>query len=110
LTSIGIKLKLLLGIFVGFMAVVLKQNKMRRILILLILLISCSEKKEKNTSKIEGSGQAIQAEISKQIEEKAELELSKTFILGKFNYRKDTSFVKVDKSHSSKTIYLNKEV
>jgi len=32
------------------------------------------------------------------------------FILGKFNFKKDTSFTKVKAEHSSKTLYLNKEV
>ena len=36
--------------------------------------------------------------------------LSKDFILGKFNYRKDTSFTKVASLHSSKSLYLNKKV
>lgn len=36
--------------------------------------------------------------------------LSKDFILGKFDYQKDTNFVKVSPQHSSKTIYLNKKV
>ncbi|WP_252723202.1 M15 family metallopeptidase [Pseudotamlana agarivorans] len=34
----------------------------------------------------------------------------KDFILGKFDYKKDSTFIKIDALHSSKTIYLNKEV
>ena len=85
---------------------------MRKILILLVLLISCSEKKDKNTSKLEGRGQGVEIEVSEntQIIEKPNLKLNKNFILGKFNYRKDTSFVRVDGTHSSKTLYVKKEV
>lgn len=36
--------------------------------------------------------------------------ISKNFLLGKFDYTKDTSFVKVDAMHTAKTIYLKKEV
>lgn len=35
---------------------------------------------------------------------------NKDFILGKFNYKTDTNFVKLSYTHSSKEIYLNKEV
>lgn len=35
---------------------------------------------------------------------------TKDFILGKFNYKKDTNFIKVKTIHSSKALYLNKEV
>ncbi|WMI70271.1 M15 family metallopeptidase [Mangrovimonas sp. YM274] len=35
---------------------------------------------------------------------------NKDFILGKFNYRNDSTFIKISSNHSSKEIYLNKEV
>lgn len=35
--------------------------------------------------------------------------ISKAFVLGKFEYRTDTTFVKVDTEYSSKEIYLKKE-
>lgn len=36
--------------------------------------------------------------------------LNKDFILGKFNYRTDTTFTKIDAQYASKTIFLKKEV
>lgn len=36
--------------------------------------------------------------------------LSKAFVLGKFNYKKDSTFVKIDAIYTTKTIYLKKEV
>jgi len=36
--------------------------------------------------------------------------LSKAFVLGKFNYKKDSTFVKIDSIYTTKTIYLKKEV
>ena len=35
--------------------------------------------------------------------------LSKNIVLGKFNYKKDTNFIKVAKKHSSKTLFLHKK-
>lgn len=34
----------------------------------------------------------------------------RNFVLGKFNYKTDTTFIKISPNHSSKSIYLNKEV
>lgn len=42
-------------------------------------------------------------------EDNYELNIDKNFVLGKFNYRKDTSFVKVQKIHSSKILYIKKK-
>ena len=39
---------------------------------------------------------------------KTDLMITKDFVLGKFNYTKHDAFEKVSASHSSKTIYLNK--
>lgn len=71
---------------------------------LLVFFVSC--KKE------------VSKEIVKQRETITQNELivkpvynyTKDFVLGKFNYKKDSSFVKISNNHSSKTIYLNKEV
>jgi len=38
------------------------------------------------------------------------LNITKDFVLGKFNYKQDTTFIKVSNTHSAKTLYLNKEV
>ena len=66
-------------------------------------LISCKEGKNKNpitsTTTIKQTKEIVEV-----------IGIDKNFVLGKFNYRNDTSFVKVKNIHSSKTIYLNKEV
>ncbi|MEP3837878.1 MAG: M15 family metallopeptidase [Algibacter sp.] len=36
--------------------------------------------------------------------------ITKNFVLGKFDYKTHDQFIKVDRVHASKTIYLNKEV
>lgn len=41
---------------------------------------------------------------------KSKVFVNKELVLGKFSYRKDTTFVKVQPNYSSKEIYLNKEV
>lgn len=38
-----------------------------------------------------------------------ETEISKGFLLGKIDYKTDTSFIKVDDEHSSREVYLKKE-
>ncbi|WP_452232588.1 M15 family metallopeptidase [Lacinutrix sp. MEBiC02595] len=71
---------------------------------LLVFFVSC--KKE------------VSKEIVKQKETITQNELivkpvynyTKDFVLGKFDYKNDSSFVKINTNHSSKTIYLNREV
>ena len=49
-------------------------------------------------------------EIPKQIPDSIRFKgLTNDFVLGKFNYRKDRAFVKVDRQHSNKVIYLQKQ-
>lgn len=36
--------------------------------------------------------------------------ISKNLVLGKFDFKKDSNFIKISSTHSSKSIYLNKEV
>lgn len=74
------------------------------------MLISCKE--EKNTKNSNDNTNPITSTtIIKQTKEIVEFTgIDKNFVIGKFNYRKDTSFIKVKRIHSSKTIYLNKEV
>lgn len=91
------------------MDAVLKQNKMRTILIFFVFIISCGEKRVKVTPKVEGNEKTNVVGVIKPLVEKLELKLNKSFILGKFNYRKDTSFVKVSGAHSSKNLYIKKE-
>ena len=93
------------------MVVALKNIKMRYFLILLCLVIfSC--KKDQHTKE---SSKKVNPIISKYTIKKSKgiiefIEIDKDFVLGKFDYRKDTSFVKVIVIHASKTIYLQKEV
>ncbi|APG66485.1 MULTISPECIES: M15 family metallopeptidase [Tenacibaculum] len=75
---------------------------MKRILMLFIIICSCKEQK-----KVEEIVSNISVFVP--IEEEIENQFDKNFILGKFNYRKDTSFVKVKKMHSSKTLYIKRE-
>jgi len=94
------------------MVVALKKNKMRYFLYLLISFTIISCKKDKNTKE---PSKKVTPIISKDTIKKSKeivdvIVIDKNFVLGKFNYRKDTSFVKVDAIHASKTIYLQKEV
>ncbi|MDD7915363.1 M15 family metallopeptidase [Polaribacter ponticola] len=73
-------------------------------------IISCKEGKNKKEF-----SKKVTPIISKDTIKKSKvaveaIDIDKNFVLGKFNYRKDTSFVKVKNLHASKTIYLNKEV
>lgn len=52
---------------------------------------------------------ASKVTVEKKDTTKPKLTLTKKFILGKFDYKTDTTFVKVDAQYSSKTIYLKKE-
>lgn len=68
-----------------------------------LILLSCKNdvSKEKATTKMSSeSGLKI----------KSTYIYNKDFVLGKFNYKTDTTFIKISSIHSSKIIYLNKEV
>jgi D-alanyl-D-alanine carboxypeptidase len=88
---------------VGFMDAVLIKIKMKIILILLMVICSC-----KGQKKVE---EKVVAVVNISVPEKKEITapFDKNFILGKFNYRKDTSFVKVSQVHSSKSLFIKKE-
>lgn len=94
------------------MVVVLKKNKMRFFLFVLIIfvLISCKEEKKRDNAIKITEPKTSTTTIKQTKDTVEEICIDKNFVLGKFNYRKDTSFVKVKRIHSSKTIYLNKEV
>lgn len=81
---------------------------MRNILLLLLFLFSCKENKV--NVKVDEKSRPQVSKIKKSVVEKENYNFSKDFILGKFNYKKDTSFVKVQKIYSSKTIYVKREV
>lgn len=71
----------------------------------MILLCSCKEhRSRKEISNISlDSIPTTKAEV-----EKPTYNFDKDFILGKFDYKKDTSFAKVSKTHASKPLYLKK--
>lgn len=70
----------------------------------IFLLISCKDKNLRKPTNL------TQIKPEDEIIVKPVYNYSKDFILGKFNYKNDTTFIKVNSIHSSKTIYLNKEV
>ena len=76
---------------------------------LIMTFLSC-KKKENNVIEIEtkiDSTLIIKTEIKKN-EIKTPIDVN--LVLGKFDYKSDTTFVKIEANHSSKPIYLNKEV
>lgn len=85
----------------------LKNNKMRFILLTLLVFISCKEHKTSSLTDRNVPPKSI--EVNQKDSIKQDLNISKDFVLGKFNYRKDTSFIKVRTSHSSRSIYLKRE-
>lgn len=90
------------------------MKKIFLFLIFSIILCSCKEeiKKEKTTKdepiKVIQEDLVLEDETTSII--KPNYNLNKDLILGKFNYKKDTNFVKVDTKHSTKSLYLNKQV
>jgi len=71
-----------------------------------LLIVSCNQ----NDNKL------VTTEIIKKAIDSIEpnnilqLKISKEFVLGKFNYKKDSTFIKVSSDYSTKEIYLNKQV
>ena len=99
---------------VGFTVVVLRQNKMRFFLLLCLSIISssvfvsCKQEQKSTISNLKSKPKIYK--VSKETPKEIDEAIDKNFVLGKFNYRKDTSFVKVNNLHVSKTIYLQKRV
>lgn len=88
------------------MDVVLINNMLRKTLICTLLIFSTSCKKETSKEII-----TIKETIPEnEIIIKPTYSYNKDFVLGKFNYRNDSTFIKISPNHSSKSIYLNKEV
>jgi len=75
-------------------------------LTVIFTLFSCNLKDKKKETKA-----IIKTEIEelKPIE-KPQTNITKNFVLGKFDYKTDTTFIKVDKQYATKILYLNKEV
>ncbi|MGJ8550495.1 M15 family metallopeptidase [Winogradskyella wichelsiae] len=75
-------------------------------LIIILTLLSCNLKdKKKQTETILKTGIAVSKPI-----EKLQISITKNLVLGKFDYKTDTTFTKVDNQYTAKTLYLNKEV
>ncbi|WP_400078483.1 M15 family metallopeptidase [Winogradskyella sp. R77965] len=73
---------------------------------IILFVLSCNLKNKKiNTSE----NNLIQIDTIKP-EENLNKAITKVFVLGKFEYRVDTTFTKVNSEHSAKTLYLKKEV
>ncbi|MDB0600120.1 M15 family metallopeptidase [Tenacibaculum maritimum] len=72
--------------------------------LLFMFFISCKKENVQETAK---SKRVI---TQNEIIVKPVYNFTKDFILGKFNYKSDSSFIKINSNHSSKVIYLNKEV
>lgn len=68
------------------------------------MLFSCNGQKENRTAIIET---AVVVDTDTVIEKDT---IAKAFLLGKFDYKSHTDFVKVDSRYSSKTIFIQKEV
>lgn len=89
------------------MAIVVKTNYILLFFFLCGLTYSCNSKPREisasNTTK-------NSAKESLEIKHKDSLNITKAFLLGKFNYKTDTTFIKVKAEHATKTLYLNKDV
>ncbi|MDA7705962.1 M15 family metallopeptidase [Flavobacteriaceae bacterium] len=68
-----------------------------------LLLFTCKKEasKEKTATKVI---------VKNELKTKSGYSYDKDFVLGKFNYKTDTTFIKISSKHSSKPIYLKKEV
>ena len=73
---------------------------------IVLVLVSCNLKSKKGNSVKTVN---IQTDTIKPIE-KPESNLTKAFVLGKFNYKTDSTFTKASLEHSAKTLYPNKVV
>ncbi|WP_055445200.1 M15 family metallopeptidase [Lacinutrix himadriensis] len=71
---------------------------------LLVFFVSCKKEISKEISKPK------EAITQNEIIVKPVYNYTKDFVLGKFDYKSDSTFVKINSNHSSKGIYLNKEV
>ncbi|MUU78411.1 M15 family metallopeptidase [Winogradskyella endarachnes] len=73
---------------------------------MLCLVVSCNTK----PNKVVVAEVATSSNDSLQTKEKSKLNINKSLVLGKFNYKTDSTFIKVSTDHSAKTLYLNKDV
>lgn len=79
--------------------------------IISLLLFSCKGNINKETEKYISKNGIIQKnEGDKDKIQVQETQITKNFVLGKFEYRNNKDFVRIDIKHASKTIYLQKQV
>lgn len=79
-------------------------NKLILSFLLVVFIASCKNDVPKEIAKLEED--LTQQEV---IHNPVDM-ITKAFVLGKFDYKNDSSFIKIDSNHSYKTIYLKKEV
>lgn len=84
------------------------MNKINSLLLFISLFTFCTEKPKNNKNKLNNSISNETKVLT--LKKKINSTINNNFVLGKFNYRNDTTFVKIDSEHSTKSIYLNKEV
>ncbi|MFK7834011.1 MAG: M15 family metallopeptidase [Winogradskyella sp.] len=73
---------------------------------LVLMLLNCKDSSKTVSLKTIAKGEV---DIVK-VEQKPITSISETLVLGKFDYKTDSTFVKVSPEHSTKTIYLNQHV
>lgn len=87
------------------------HNQMKQLAILLsflVLVTSCIDKPEKTSTALKTKTDIetlLKPQKNKYL--KDTLNITKEFVLGKFNYKTDSTFVKVESKYATKEIYLN---
>ncbi|EDP70535.1 D-alanyl-D-alanine carboxypeptidase [Flavobacteriales bacterium ALC-1] len=77
--------------------------------VLFVFSCNTNDKKIIDTKIVEASVDTIIQDTIIQLKN-PHLSITKDFVLGKFDYKNDTTFVKVDTKHSLKVVYLQNEV
>ena len=75
---------------------------MKKLFLLFILIYSCKDTKQD----VENRNVTSDVSVLNNLTKTPEYTYDSNFILGKFDYKKDTTFIKVDKIHASKTLYI----
>ncbi|MBV7267665.1 M15 family metallopeptidase [Winogradskyella luteola] len=80
---------------------------MKQLSVIFILICFACNSKTRETTKTKVA--EVPTETKKEVK-KTPTDITKDFVLGKFDYRKDSTFVKVASKHSAKEIYLKSKV
>ncbi|OMP29945.1 M15 family metallopeptidase [Mangrovimonas sp. DI 80] len=85
---------------------------MKKLFILFILIYSCKEEKPVAENRNIIADVSVPSKTMEEEKKQKPIEYiyGTDFLLGKFNYKKDSTFTKVSDVHSSKTLYIKKEV